>query len=242
MARIIWDSPGERRYEVGVDHGVFYRHVGGLYTNGVAWNGLTGVSDDAGGRDPTPLYSGDIRVGSEFTAEEYAGKITCYTYPDEFEEYFGEQEMLKGVYARQQQRDLFGFCYRSYVANDVDGVEHGYKLHLLYNLRVTDLERSYSSINDSFDIEDTEISFESYPMDMDFLEMDPVSELVLDSRYVDPDSLNTIENVLYGVVGTPRMPYPEELIELLVTPDDWYLYPYYRVFPASDLYPYSPGE
>lgn len=242
MPRITWDSPGERRYEVGVDHGVFYRYVGGMYTNGIAWNGLTGVDDDAGGRDPTPLYSGDIRVGSEYTSEEYAGKITCYTYPDEFEELFGEAEILNGVYAKQQQRDLFGFCYRSFIANDVAGLDHGYKLHLLYNLRVTDLERSYSTVNDSFDIEDTEISYESYPEDLDFLDLDPVSEIVIDSRFIDANSLTKIENVLYGVGGTPRMPLPEELVTLMVSEDDWRLYPYYRVFPASDLYPYTREE
>ena len=157
MGRLTWDALGERKYEIGVDHGVFYRYEGGIYTGGIAWNGLTGIDDDNGGRDASPLYSGGVKVGSEYTSEEYSGIIKCYIFPDEFEEYLGEREIAPGIYARQQDRDQFGFCYRSRKGNDTEGTEHGYKLHLIYNMKVTDFSRSYATVNDSMDIQETEI-------------------------------------------------------------------------------------
>lgn len=120
MARLTWDAPGERKYEIGVDRGVFYKYVGGAYMNGIAWNGLTGVDDDAGGRDATTLYSGGVKMRTERTLEEYSGKIKCYTYPDELEDYLGETQVRPGVFIRQQDMEPFGFCYRSLVGNDTE--------------------------------------------------------------------------------------------------------------------------
>ena len=214
MSRLTWDSPGERRYETGVDRGVFYPQIGGIYTNGIAWNGLTGVDDEIGGREATPLYSGDIKMASEYTPEEYSGSIRCYTYPDEFEEYLGETEVLPGLYARQQERGFFGFSYRSLIGNDAEGIEHGYKLHLVYNMRVSDFSRSYATVNDSNEIQETQIAFDSFPQEVSDEDIDPMSELILDSRLVDPELLEAIEDILYGEDGAPRLPYPDEIMEI----------------------------
>lgn len=244
MATLTWDALGERKYEIGVDHGVFYRYEGGIYTGGVAWNGLTGVDDNTGGRDASPLYSGGVKVGSEYTSEEYSGSIRCYTFPDEFEEYLGEQEIAPGIYARQQDRDQFGFCYRSKKGNDTEGTEHGYKLHLIYNMKVTDFSRSYSTVNESMDIQETEISFETFPQPVDDEEFDPMSEIVLDSTLLNPDVLEELEEILYGTEdGEPRLPFPDEIIELTTPkeemPDAWKLFPNTLVYPAADLHPYD---
>lgn len=244
MATLTWDALGERKYEIGVDHGVFYRYEGGIYTGGVAWNGLTGVDDNTGGRDASPLYSGGVKVGSEYTSEEYSGSIKCYTFPDEFEDYLGEREIAPGIYARQQDRDQFGFCYRSRKGNDTEGTEHGYKLHLIYNMKVTDFSRSYSTVNESMDIQETEISFETFPQPVDDEEFDPMSEIVLDSTLLDSDVLQTLEEILYGTEGDePRLPYPDEIIEITTIrqpmPDEWRLYPNTLVYPAKTLHPYA---
>lgn len=236
MSRIVWDALGERRYELGVDRGVFYAFEGGEYTNGVAWNGLTGVDDESGGREGTPLYSGGNKVGSEYTQEEYSGKIRCYYYPDEFEEYLGEDTIAPGIYARQQSRELFGFCYRSLVGNDTEGTDHGYKLHLIYNMVVTNLSRSYSSINNSNDLNELEISFDSFPEDVDSDEYDPMSEIVLDSRFINSESLQTLESILYGDESPARLPFPDEIIELFEVPDP--LPPEWILFPTSLLHPF----
>lgn len=247
MAKITWDATGERNYEIGVDRGVLYHLRGDRFTNGVAWNGLTKVEDSSDGRDATKLYSGGIRVRSEFTLEEFSGKITCYTFPDSLEDHLGETEFERGVYARQQRRaGLFGFSYRSLIGNDTDGSNHGYKLHLIYNMRVTDFERTYSSLNNSLDLGDVEISFESYPFDLETFnyDLDPVSEIVFDSRYVKTEILKRIEEILYGEKGTPRMPTPDEIYDIVsdpgpqIIPDQALLYPYEEIYPATDLYPY----
>jgi len=244
MATLTWDALGERKYEIGVDHGVFYRYEGGIYTGGVAWNGLTGVDDNTGGRDASPLYSGGVKVGSEYTSEEYSGSIKCYTFPDEFEDYLGEREIAPGIYARQQDRDQFGFCYRSRKGNDTEGTEHGYKLHLIYNMKVTDFSRSYSTVNESMDIQETEISFETFPQPVDDEDFDPMSEIVLDSTLLDSDVLQTLEEILYGTDDEePRLPFPDEIIELTTPkeemPDEWKLFPNTLVYPAGNLHPYD---
>ena len=244
MATLTWDALGERKYEIGVDHGVFYHYEGGIYTGGVAWNGLTGVDDNTGGRDASPLYSGGVKVGSEYTSEEYSGSIKCYTFPDEFEEYLGEREIAPGIYARQQDRDQFGFCYRSRKGNDTEGTEYGYKLHLIYNMKVTDFSRSYATVNDSMDIQETEISFETFPQPVDDEEFDPISEIVLDSTLLDSDVLQTLEEILYGTDDVePRLPFPDEIIEHTTPkeemPDAWKLFPNTLVYPAGNLYPYD---
>lgn len=246
MSRIVWDAPGERRYEIGVDRGVFYSQVGGIYTNGVAWNGLTGVDDENGGRDATPLYSGDIKVASEYTPEEYSGSIRCYTYPDEFEEYLGEAEIAPGIYGRQQERGLFGLCYRSLIGNDTEGTDHGYKVHLVYNMRVTDFSRSQSTINDSNEVEETQISFESFPQDIsdEDLELDPMSEIVIDSRLVDSEVLKSLEDILYGTEdAVARLPFPDEIIEMTTVPEEmpeeWDLYPNVLAYPSDELSPHE---
>lgn len=246
MSRIVWDAPGERRYEIGVDRGVFYRLIGGVYTDGVAWNGLTGVDDDPGGREASPLYSGGVKVGSENTAEEYSGTIRCYTYPDEFEEYLGEYEIAPGIFGKQQGRELFGFSYRTLIGNDTDGTGHGYKIHLIYNMRVTDFSRSFATVNDTNDIQETQIPFETFPQAIsdEDLELDPMSEIVVDSRFTDPDILAEIEDILYGGEETEaRLPFPDEIIEMTTVreemPEEWDLYPNVLAYPSDELSPHE---
>lgn len=246
MGRLTWDALGERKYEIGVDHGVFYPFEGGIYTGGIAWNGLTGVDDNNGGRDASPLYSGGVKVGSEYTSEEYSGSIKCYTFPDEFEEYLGEREITPGIFARQQDRGQFAFCYRSKVGNDTEGTDHGYRIHMIYNMRVTDFSRAYSTVNESMDIQETNISFETFPQEIDDDEFDPASEIVIDSTLLDPDVLNTLEEIIYGTDDAdPRLPFPDEIIELTTPkqemPDSWKLFPNTLVHPDESLYPYVKG-
>lgn len=246
MAKLTWDALGERKYEIGVDRGVLYHYEGGIFTNGVAWNGLTGVDDDSSGRESSPLYSGDRKVGAEYSGDEYSGKIKCYTYPDEFDEYLGEAELAPGIYARQQSRNLFGFCYRSRIGNDAQGIDYGYKLHLIYNMQVTDFSRSYSTVNDSSDVNETEISFDSFPQEIDDEDFVSASEIVIDSREIGDENMANLEAILYGNEDDEaRLPFPDEIIELVtekqVMPDEWYLYPNTLIQPARALYPQQKG-
>lgn len=249
MAKLTWDAPDERIYEIGVDRGVFYRPFEKGYSRGVAWSGLIAIDDDTSGSEAHPLYHGDTKVGGAYTYEELSGKIRCLMYPDEFEPYLGVVEINRGIFARQQSRKMFGFCYRSLIGNGTDGLDRGYKLHLLYNLHVSDFGRSYSTINNSIDLGDVEISFDSYAYEFSGFNLyyDPVSEVVIDSRFISAEALQAVEEILYGESGEARLPSPDELSMFYKgsvvppSPDDWYLYPYphNRVFPANDLYPYK---
>ena len=238
---ITWDALGERQYEIGVDRGVFYSLDAGAFTNGIAWNGLTGVDSENGGREGAALYSGGYKVGTEYSSEEYSGKIKCYLYPDEFEVYLGEKEVGPGVYFRQQDRDLFGFCYRSLVGNDTEGNDHGYKIHLIYNCLVTDLSCTRASISDNLDVPQVEISFETFPVEVSDDTIRPVSEIILDSRSIGKNALKNLEYILYGHDDTPRLPYPDEIIDVLTIPEpmpeEWYKYPNTLLYPAETLYP-----
>ena len=133
MSKLIWDNTGERLYETGVDRGVLYPiQEGGLYTKGVVWNGLTAITESPSGAEATPLYADNIKYLNLVSAEDFGCTIEAYMYPDEFAECDGSAEIATGVYAGQQDRKVFGLCYRTVLGNDTDSNGHGYKLHLIY--------------------------------------------------------------------------------------------------------------
>ena len=150
MSKIVWDQTGERLYETGVKRGVLYvQDSGGTYPKGVAWNGLTAVTESPSGAEATPLYADDIKYLNLISTEELGGTIEAYTYPDEFAECDGSASIATGVYIGQQSRKTFGMCYTTTVGNDVDSNAHGYKLHLIYGALASPSEKAYSTINDS---------------------------------------------------------------------------------------------
>ena len=238
--RINWDATGERRYEVGVDRGVLYQDVGGAFESGVPWNGLTNVDADDNGHENTPLYTGDVKRGNLSTYSEFGGTITAYTYPDEFEPCIGSVEAVPGIFTQQQKRAHFGLCYRSLIGNDVDGQEHGYKLHLIYDAEVTSCSVSRPTINDSAEAVEFEWEFEAMPQLSD--DFDPYSEIIIDSTRFSSEFMEQLEDILYGTEEeAPRLPTLEELLELFYVeepvPASWEGYPHMRVYPATDLYP-----
>ena len=146
MAKIKWDETGEKIYETGVKNGVLYLpNETGVYDTGVAWNGLTAVTESPSGAESTPLYADDIKYVELFSAEEFGATLECYTYPDEFAECDGSAEVAPGVIIGQQNRKTFGLCYRTTLGNDVKGNEYGYKLHLIYGAKASPSEKSYST-------------------------------------------------------------------------------------------------
>ena len=151
MARIKWDSTGERFYETGVKNGVLYPHTNGEYKNGVAWNGLTSVTENPSGAEATPLYADDTKYLELRSNEEFGVTIEAYTYPDEFAECDGSATLdgAAGVTIGQQNRKPFGLCYKTILGNDTEKEEYGYKLHLIYGAMASPSEKGYSTVNDS---------------------------------------------------------------------------------------------
>ena len=215
MAKIKWDETGEKIYETGVKNGVLYLpDETGAYVKGVAWNGLTAVTESPSGAESTPLYADDIKYVELFSAEEFGATLECYTYPDEFAECDGSAEVAPGVIIGQQNRKTFGLCYRTTLGNDVKGNEFGYKLHLIYGAKASPSEKSYSTINDS--PEAITFSYEITTTPVNVTGHKPTASLTINSTKVEPGKWQQLEALLSGGDSTEaKLPLPDEVINLL---------------------------
>ena len=215
MARLKWDQVGERLYETGVQKGVLYNQDStGRYPSGVAWNGLTGVTESPSGAEQTPLYANNSKYAVLTSAEEYGATIEAYTYPKEFEKCDGSAEVAPGVTIGQQKRSPFGFSYRTEIGNDTEGTKHGYKLHLVYNCMASPSEKGHSTVNDSPEAITFSWELTTTPVEVD--EYEPTASITIDSTVVDAEKLSALEDILYGTEEEePRLPLPDEVITLL---------------------------
>jgi hypothetical protein len=217
MPPLTWDQVGERFYEVGVDHGVLYLpDASGVYNAGYAWNGLTTVTESPSGAEPSAQYADNIKYLNLISAEEFGGTIEAFTYPEEFGECDGTAIPEPGVLVGQQGRKMFGLSYRTRVGNDVDGTDHGYKLHLLYGCQAAPSEKAYATINDS--PEAITFSWEITTTPVPVTDFKPTSLIVIDSRVVDPTDLAALEALLYGETVAAALPTPDAVIALFATP------------------------
>lgn len=217
MSKLVWDNTGERLYETGVKNGVLYvMGEGGTYPKGVVWNGLTAVTESPSGAEATALYADDIKYLNLVSAEEFGATVEAYTYPEEFAECDGSAAVLAGVYVGQQARKTFGMCYRTTLGNDVAGVAHGYKLHLIYGCLAAPSEKAYSTINDS--PEAATFSWEISTTPVNVTGYKPTASIVIDSTKVDATKLQALEDILYGSAeAEARLPLPDEVISTLKT-------------------------
>lgn len=216
MSKLVWDKTGERFYETGVEKGVLYPCTNGTYPSGVVWNGLTAVTESPSGAEPTPLYADDIKYLNLMSAEEYGATIEAYIYPDEFALCDGSAEITTGVMIGQQKRTTFGLSYVTKIGNDVDGSDHGYKLHLIYGALASPSEKNYATINDS--PEAITFSWEVTTTPVEVPGFKPTASVTIDSTKVDDEKLAALETILYGSESEEaRMPLPEELVQILTT-------------------------
>ena len=214
MSKLVWDTTGERYYETGVKKGVLYVQTAGAYPNGVAWNGLTAVTESPSGAEATALYADDIKYLNLMSNEEFGATIEAYTYPDEFAACDGSAALVDGVMIGQQKRSAFGLCYRTAIGNDTDGSDYGYKLHLVYGCQAAPSEKGYATINDS--PEAITFSWEVTTTPVEVTGHKPTSCITIDSTKVDPGKLAALEKVLYGDTDTePRLPLPDEITSIM---------------------------
>ena len=214
MSKLTWDAVGERFYETGVKKGVLYVFDKGAYTTGVAWNGLTAVTESPSGAEATPLYADDIKYLNLMSNEEFGGTIEAYTYPDEFKACNGEAELATGVNIGQQTRKAFGFCYRTVLGNDEAENDYGYKLHLVYGAKAAVSEKAYATINESPEPITFSWEFTTTPVEVEGFK--PTSIVTIDSTKADAAKLAALEAVLYGSESEePRLPLPSEVAELM---------------------------
>lgn len=221
MSKLVWDQTGERYYETGVKMGVLYpQSASGTYPKGVAWNGLTAVTESPSGAEATALYADDIKYLNLYSAEEFGATIEAYTYPDEFAECDGSAELANGVTIGQQKRKAFGLCYRTTIGNDTDGNDHGYKIHIIYGAMASPSEKAYATINDS--PEAITFSWEITTTPVSVSGFKPTASVTIDSTKVDGTKLKQLEAILYGEngsssAGEARLPLPDEIVTLIGT-------------------------
>lgn len=214
MAKLEWDKSGERLFETGVNKGVLYVQEGTAYPKGVAWNGLTAVTESPSGAEATALYADDIKYLNLTSAEEFGGTIEAYMYPDEFKICNGEADLTTGVSIGQQARKPFGFCYRTTIGSDTDGNDHGYKLHLIYGALASVSEKAYATINDSPEAITFSWEFATTPVNVTGHK--PTSLLTVDSTKVDSAKMKALEDALYGTAEKEAyLPLPDEVVTLL---------------------------
>ena len=210
MAKLVWDAVGDRLYETGVRQGVLYPMSNGTYPKGVAWNGLTAITESPSGAEPTPLYADDIKYLNLLSAEEFAATVEAYTYPDEFAECDGSATLAAGVTIGQQPRKTFGLCYRTVIGNDTENENHGYKLHIIYGAMAAPSEKAYESINDS--PEAITLSWELSTTPVNVTGFKPTASITIDSTKVAEGKMAALEKILYGDENIEaRLPLPDEI-------------------------------
>jgi hypothetical protein len=214
MTELLWDQTGERVYETGVDHGVLYiPDASGDYTDGFAWNGLTTVTESPSGAEASPQYADNIKYLNLISAEEFGGTIEAFTYPTEFGQCDGTVAPEPGVNIGQQGRKSFGLSYRTLVGNDLDGTDHGYKLHLIYGALAAPSEKAYATVNDS--PEAIAFSWEITTSPVAVPGFKPTAQITINSTEVDEDVLEELLAILYGDDSTDaRLPLPAEVLDL----------------------------
>ena len=214
MSKLVWDQTGERLYETGVKNGVLYVQEAGAYPKGVAWNGLTAVTESPSGAEATALYADDIKYLNLMSNEEFGATIEAYMYPDEFAECDGSASLATGVSIGQQKRKTFGLCYRTTLGNDTDGNDYGYKLHIIYGALAAPSEKAYATINDS--PEAITFSWEVTTTPVNVTGHKPTASITIDSTKVDATKLAALEAVLYGSESEEaKLPLPDEIAEMM---------------------------
>lgn len=221
MPKLVWDAVGQRMYETGTRMGVVYPQAAdGTYPKGVAWNGLTSISESPSGAESNPLYADDIKYLDLRSKEEFSATIEAYTYPDEFALCDGTAELTTGVTIGQQPRKPFGLCYRTVLGNDTQKENYGYKLHLVYGCTASPSEKSYQTINDSPEAITFSWEMTTTPVSVEGFE--PTATLIIDSTKVDDTKLKALEAILYGTDGengaegtVARLPLPDEVAQKL---------------------------
>lgn len=219
MTRLAWGKAGEKRYESGIDHGVLYlRDNTGAYDQGYAWNGLTGFTESPSGAESNKQYADNSVYLNLKSAEEFGGTLEAYTYPDAFGRCDGSAEPVAGVSVGQQNRESFGFSYRTKVGNDVAGQDAGYKIHLVYGADAAPSEKAHTTINDSPEAATFSWELTTTAVEVGTVagkEMKPSATLEINSLKVDAAKLQALEDILYGTAGAdPRLPLPGEVYAL----------------------------
>lgn len=208
MTRMTWDNVGERFFETGIDRGVLY--IPNVDDSvGVAWSGITGM-DESVGETNTPYFIDGVKYIDSVGGAHFKGTLKALTYPDEFEQFIG-YGAESGLIIDDQPSKPFHLSYRTKIGNDVDGEDHGYQIHIFWNLLATPSNVTHETISDT--LEPVEFSWEVVAQQDALVGYKPTAHLILDSTELAPGLLSYFEDMLYGTSTTD--PYLRGLQDLL---------------------------
>lgn len=215
MSKLVWDADSQRRYETGVSKVVLYpKSKSGTYPKGVAWNGVTGITESPSGAEATPLYADSIKYLNLRSAEEFGATLEAYTYPDEFGECDGSANIATGVKIGQQARKPFGLSYQTVIGNDTEGESYGYMIHVIYGADASPSEKAYQTINDSPSAITFSWTLNTTPVNVEGFK--PTATLTVDSTLTTPEKMAALEDILYGSTDSEaRLPLPDEIATLM---------------------------
>lgn len=215
MSTLVWDGTGNRVYETGTSKGVLYvQSTDGTYPLGVAWSGLSGVTESPSGAEVTPMYADNIKYLNLLSTEEFGATIEAYTYPEEFAVCDGSSELHPGIMLGQQKRSTFGLSYKTIIGNDVAGSDYGYKLHLIYGALAAPSEKAYATVNDSPEAITFSWTLSTTPVSVD--KFKPTASITIDSTKASAEEMAALEKVLYGDAETEaRLPLPNEVLTIV---------------------------
>lgn len=218
MAEITWDALDERWFERGVDHGVLYTPTAGVYSNGVAWNGLTAVTESPAGAESNKQYADNMVYVNLLSAEEFNATIEAFTFPTEFLLHDGVVKTANGMQVGMQSRPAFGFSWRSLKGNAEDE-DAGYVLNLAYGLQASPSEKANNTVNDSPELKAFSWTVSSTPVAVTGKKPTAIVKVDSTDPDVDPLGLAALEDALYGAGAGPtaRLPLPDEVDTLLGT-------------------------
>lgn len=225
MSKLTWDNEGERLFETGVSEVALYPFQTNGYTKGVAWNGVSSITDSPGGAESNKIYADNIEYLNLMSAETAGGTIEAYMAPDEFAECDGSVEVAPGVYAGQQNRKKFGLAYKTILGNDTESNDHGYKLHLVWGCLASPSEKQNSSVNASPEPLAMSWEYSATPVKVTAAvkgkKLKATATMTFDSTKVDATKLQKLEGILYGTDSSgstePRLPMPDEIISMMTT-------------------------
>lgn len=221
MSKLVWDNAGERLYETGVKKCVLYPMVKGAYPKGVAWNGVTAITESPSGAEASPIYADDIKYLNLLSNEEFGATIEAYTYPDEFAACDGSATLVEGVALGQQKRNTFGLCYRTVLGNDEESNDYSYKLHIIYGCLAAPSEKAYATINDSPEAITFSWEISTTPVTVgDGSKFKPTANITIDaSKFTTEEQkakLAALEAVLYGTDDAEAsLPLPDKIAEII---------------------------
>lgn len=227
MSKIKWDQTGERQFETGVSSGAFYpQNSTGAYAVGYAWNGLTAVSEKPSGAEASPLYADNIQYLNLMSAEKFGATVEAFMYPEEFMECDGSAEIAAGITIGQQNRKAFGLAYKTLIGNDIDGQDHGYKLHLVYGCLAAPSEKNFQTVNENPEALTFSWELSTTPVDVTVTKggtsvVKKTATLTIDSTKVDAAKLAELELELFGRDRVESATTPvTEIIAHLLLPDE----------------------